>query len=314
MAQDANPRRVSRVLPIILIAIGVLFLLHNWRPAFDPWSVLRDFWPLIIVFVGLGMIWDNYQRRRNPNAASGISVGSTIGILAFVLVLAILLWHGRGLSRRHRFYSETRHTTRTVNLQQAKSARAKLEMGAGQLNIDGGSTHSLDADFTFSDSFDEPRIDYHVSDGVGQINISQDSRSVHFGNSRNEWNLHFTKDLPLELRVDMGAGQGNLNFRGVPLTRLDLNLGAGQVDVDLTGDRKSDLSADIEGGVGQANIRLPRNVGVIAQASGGIGSISVHGLRHDGDSYTNEAYGRSPTTIHLKVEGGIGEIVLTQEP
>jgi hypothetical protein len=314
MAQDANLRRVSLVFPIILITIGVLFLLHNWRPAFDPWSVLRDFWPLILVFVGLGMIWDNYQRRRHPNAASGISVGSTIGILAFVLVLAILLWHGRGLSRRHRFYSESRHTTQTVNLQGAKSARVKLEMGAGQLNVDGGSTHSLDADFTFSDSFDEPRVDYHISYGVGQINISQESRSVHFGNSRNEWNLHFTRDLPLELRVDMGAGQGNLNFRGVPLTRLDLNLGAGQVDIDLTGERKADLTADIEGGVGQANIRLPRNVGVIAQASGGIGSISVHGLRHDGESYTNEAYGKSPATIHLKVEGGIGEIVLSQEP
>jgi hypothetical protein len=260
------------------------------------------------------MIWDNYQRRRHPNAPAGISVGSTIGILAFVFVLAVLLWHGRGLSRRHRLYSESRRTTQTVNLQGAKSARVKLEMGAGQLNIDGGSTHSLDADFTFSDSFDEPRVDYHVSDGVGQINISQDSRSVHFGNSRNEWNLRFTKDLPLELRVDMGAGQGNLNFRGVPLTRLELNLGAGQVDVDLTGDRKADLTADIEGGVGQANIRLPRNVGVMAHASGGIGSISVHGLRHEGDSYENDAYGKSPATIHLKVEGGIGEIVLTQEP
>ena len=138
MAQDGNPRRVSLVLPIILITIGVLFLLHNWRPAFDPWSVLRDFWPLILVFVGLGMIWDNYQRRRHPNAPAGISVGSTIGILAFVFVLAVLLWHGRGLSRRHRLYSESRRTTQIVNLQGAKSARVKLEMGAGQLNIDGG--------------------------------------------------------------------------------------------------------------------------------------------------------------------------------
>jgi predicted membrane protein len=111
----------------------------------------------------------------------------------------------------------------------------------------------------------------------------------------------------------MGAGQGNLHFHDVPLTRLDLNLGAGQVDVDLTGDRKTDLMADIEGGVGQANIRLPKNVGVIAHASGGIGSISAHGLKHDGDSYTNEAYGKSPATIHLKVEGGIGEIVLREE-
>jgi len=99
----------------------------------------------------------------------------------------------------------------------------------------------------------------------------------------------------------------------VPLTRLDLNIGAGQMDVDLTGDRKTDLTADIEGGVGQANIRLPKNVGVIAHASGGIGSINVRGLKHDGDSYTNDAYGKSPATIHLKVEGGIGEIVLSQE-
>jgi len=74
------------------------------------------------------------------------------------------------------------------------------------------------------------------------------------------------------------------------------------MDVDLTGDRKTDLTADIEGGVGQANIRLPKNVGVIAHASGGIGSIDVHGLKHDGDSYTNDAYGKSPATIHLKVE------------
>jgi hypothetical protein len=36
-------------------------------------------------------------------------------------------------------------------------------------------------------------------------------------------------------------------------------------------------------------------------------------LKHDGDSYTNEAYGKSSATIHLKVEGGIGEIVLTEE-
>ncbi len=153
-----------------------------------------------------------------------------------------------------------------------------------------------------------------MSAGVGQLNISQESHSPHFGRSQNDWSLHFSKDVPLELKVDMGAGHGDLHFRDVPLTRLDLNLGAGQMDVDFTGDRKSDLIADIEGGVGQATIRLPKNVGVIAHASGGIGSIEVHGLKHDGDSYTNDAYGKSQATIHLKVEGGIGQITLTQEP
>src|SRR5260370_13193472 len=153
-------------------------------------------------------------------------------------------------------------------------------MGAGRLTINGGASHILDADFTYSDSFDQPRVDYHVDGGVGQLNISQESHSVHFGRSQNDWNLRFSKDIPLELKVDLGAGHGNLHFQDIPLTRLDLNIGAGQMDVDLTGDRKTDLPADIEGGVGQANVRLPKNVGVVAHASAGLRTITLPALHH----------------------------------
>jgi len=314
MARDGNPRRVSLVVPIILITVGALFLLHNWRPAFDPWPILATYWPLILIFVGVGKIWDSTYRSRDPDAPQGISIGAPAGAIAFVIVLVALLVHGRSLSHRRGFYSESQHTAQTVDLQGAKTAHASVEMGAGQLNINGGANHMLDADFTYDGTFDAPRVDYHVDGGVGQLSISQNSHSTHFGRSQNDWILRFGKDIPLDLKVDMGAGQGNLHLRDVPLTRLDLHMGAGQMDLDLTGDRKTDLTADIEGGVGQANIRLPKNVGVIAHASGGIGSINVRGLKHDGGSYTNDAYGKSPATIHLKVEGGIGEITLTQEP
>ena len=314
MPIDGGPRRVSLVGPIVLITIGVLLLLHNWRPEFDPWSVLWEYWPLILIFVGLGMIFDNVQRSRNPGPSSRISVGSTIGVVAFVLVLALLIWHGRGRSRSRGFSTAPSHTAQTIDLQEAKSVRAKVSMPSGELTIAGGSKRALDADFNFSGNFDPPRVDYHVAGGVGQIDISQESHPMHFGNSRNDWNLHFSEALPLELRVEMGAGQGNLNFRGIPLTRLDLELGAGEANVDLTGDRKADLTADIEGGVGQANIRLPRNIGVIAEASGGIGSIRTPGLKKEGSSYINEVYGKTPATIRLRVTGGIGEIDLIEEP
>jgi hypothetical protein len=314
MAQDGNPRRISLVGPLILITIGALFLLHNWLPDFEPWPILATYWPLILIFIGLGRVWDNMQRSRNPNAPPGSSMGATIGMLAFVFVLVALLWHGKSFSRRHGWAGITKHSTRIVEPQKAKSAKARLEMSAGELTINGGSPNLLDADFNYNSSFDEPRVDYTVSNGVGELDIKQNGSSVHFGNSRNDWNLRFGKDVPLDLKVDLGAGQGNLHLRDVPLTVLELNIGAGQVDVDLTGDRKTDLTADIEGGVGQANIRLPKNVGVVAHASGGIGSIDVRGLKHDGDTYTNDALGKSAATIHLKVEGGIGQIVLTQEP
>jgi predicted membrane protein len=100
----------------------------------------------------------------------------------------------------------------------------------------------------------------------------------------------------------------------MPVTRLDMSMGAGQADLDLAGDRKNDLVANLEGGVGQVTIRLPRKVGVVVQASGGIGAVDAHGLRHENDEYTNEAYGKTPATIHLKVQGGIGQISLIEEP
>ena len=317
MAPNGNPRRASLVFPILLIAIGGLILYSNWWPSFDPWPVLLTYWPLILIFIGVGMIWDAAQRRKNPEAAgSRFPVGTTIGTVVFVVVLLVLFGHGRNFTRRHigSVYA-MQHATRTVDSQGAKSVRASIDMSAGELTISGGSSHLLDADFDYRASYDSPNVNYSVSGTSGNLEISQNGPDTHISTtSDNHWTLHFGKDVPIDLKIDMGAGRGDLRFEDISLSGLNLDMGAGRVDVDLTGDRKSDLNANIEGGVGEATIRLPRKIGVIVNASGGIGTINAHGLRNDGDDYMNDAYGKSPATIHLKVEGGVGRINLIEEP
>jgi len=316
MAEGRSPRRTSLVLPIVLITIGGMFLYANWRPAFDPWPILRTYWPLILIFVGLGKMWDVTRARQNPDGTvqSGVSLGATFGALAFVLVLVILFWHGRAFTHNRHFSGDLQHQSRIVERQGAKSVHVSLETSSGELNISGGSSHLLDADFNYSDSYETPRVDYNVADGVGHLSISQDDGSTHFNAAHNQWNLRFSSEVPLELKVEMGAGRGQLRLRDMPVTRLEMSMGAGQADLDLTGERKNDLVADLEGGVGQVTIRLPRKVGVVAHASGGIGAVEAHGLRHEGDEYTNEAYGKTPATIHLTVQGGVGQISLIEEP
>jgi len=49
---------------------------------------------------------------------------------------------------------------------------------------------------------------------------------------------------------------------------------------------------------------------VRVHVSGGIGSVSPHGLTREGDDYVNAALGKSPATIDLTIEGGIGSISL----
>ncbi len=316
MAEGRSPRGTSLVLPIVLITIGGMFLYANWRPAFDPWPILRTYWPLILIFVGLGKMWDVTRARQNPGGTprSSVSLGPTFGALAFVLVLVVLFWHGRAFTHDRRYSSDLQHQSRTVERQGAKSVNVSLETSSGEFNISGGSSHLLDADFNYSDSYETPRVDYNVADGVGRLSISQDDGSTHFGAKHNQWNLRFSNDVPLELKVEMGAGRGQLRLRDMPVTRLEMSMGAGQADLDLTGDRKNDLVVDLEGGVGQVTIRLPRKVGVVVRASGGIGAVEAHGLRHENDEYTNEAYGKTPATIRLKVEGGVGQISLIEEP
>lgn len=299
------------VFPVILIVIGALFLYANWKPGIDPWRILGTYWPLILIFLGLGKMWDNTR----GGARQGYSGGLVVALLAFVIVIAVVLSHGRSFRRTGNSSTEMQHSVRTIAVSGAKSVRATVDMSAGELTVGGDTNNLLDA--TFEQRADlAPKVDYDRNGDTGVLKISEEESGGHVVFPRNHdsrWNLRFGGGLPLDLKIDMGAGQGNLNLRGMPVTKLELNMGAGQVNADLTGDRQQDLNADIEGGVGEAVIRLPRSVAVEVRASGGIGSIDTHGLRKQGDRYVNDAYGKPGPVIHLKVEGGVGHINLTQE-
>jgi len=315
---DRQPK-TSLVIPILLITIGALFLFKTWYPGFDPFQFIKEhwkYWPLILILVGLGKIWDSSRNRSAPpgERSAGIALGSTLGVVAFVFVLVILLGHYQK-TRGHGVRAESfaNHAQQTIDLQGAKLVSAAVHMGAGQLNLSGGSGHLLNAAFHFDRKWDNPTVDYHVSGDKGFLDVNQESDHVNFGASDNTWDLNFNDDVPLELRVEMGAGQGNLKLRGMDVSNVELHMGAGQVVLDLTGPRKSDLKVSIKGGVGQATIHLPNSVGVIAHAAGGIGSVRTEGLHKQDGEYVNDSYGKTPNKITLDVQGGIGEIELLAE-
>jgi hypothetical protein len=300
--------------PVILICIGVFFLVANLVPSLDPWLILTRYWPVILILVGLGKMWDYYAARHYAGdpGASNVS-GVLIAVVLLILLLGLGVWR---TGRRYRSSNDRgaqQHTTRTVDLQGATAVTANLNFPAGELNIGGGSPHLVDADLDYDDGYAEPAFDYSVSSGHGQLNVNDNDGGAHFGGHDDRWNLRFNDTVPLDLTLQMGAGQSNLQLADVNVTHLEVHMGAGEMILDLTGPRKQDLSADIHGGVGQARIRLPKDIGVRAHAKGGIGSVNTNGLTKQGDVYVNAAYGKSPTTIDLNVEGGIGEIDLDQE-
>jgi len=303
-------RRGSVTGAMVLIAIGVILLIWRMRPEVDPWPILWRYWPLILIFIGVGKIFDAFIfRDRGGQAGSGAEYFSATGVAVFALlvIFAFALWKG------HKTHNNFVHDTHAVELLGAKTVSADIQMPAGQLNLNGGDTRLLDANFDYREEEGKPSVEYNVSGDHGQLNITQERERLHLGSTHNDWLLHFGGAEPLELTLNMGAGESDIDLRDLNVTRLEVHVGAGQMTLDLRGARKSNMTVDIQGGVGSATIRLPKDVGVRVHASGGIGSVSTDGLKRDGDDYVNAVYGKTPVSIDLTVQGGVGEIVLSEE-
>ena len=150
---------------------------------------------------------------------------------------------------------EMRQESRTIQPENAQSVRANLMMGAGELQVVGAADALMEADFSYNVADWKPRVSYEVVGNTGELSVKQGSGGgVRLGgDARNEWNLRFNDEVPIDLRVQMGAGESDLDLDSLALPGLSLEMGAGRTTVDLTGDYAQDFDASIQGGVGEGN-------------------------------------------------------------
>jgi hypothetical protein len=210
---------------------------------------------------------------------------------------------------------DLRTEEQTVDLGGAERVVIELEIGIGKLNVRGGSSALLDAEFTYNVAEWAPTVDYSVKNGKGYLSITQpdaEGKSVP-DKARNEWELSLSDDVPLDLNIDMGVGNVLLELGDLRLTDLSVDQGVGNVKINLVGERTVDLAASVDGGVGNITVVVPSSIGVLLEADTGIGSFSTHGLKKLGDSYVNDAYGQSESTITLSIDAGIGKITVETE-
>jgi N-terminal domain of toast_rack, DUF2154/Domain of unknown function (DUF5668) len=305
MVQNGYRRRNSIGGALIVIAVGVFFLILNLHPELDAWSIIGRYWPVLLIAIGLGHMWDAWMDRTysQPDGPRHHS-GAPLAVLIILILLGFAVWRGRN-SR------PVQHDTQSVSLQGAQSVTINIDIPSGSLDIAGGASQLLDADFNYHESDGRPQVEYSVSGGHGDLSITQQNKlHLHVATSRNDWQLRFADNVPMDMNVQIGAGSSNLRLQGLGVKNLDVQAGVGQMNLDLTGPRKSDLHVDIHGGVGSAVLRLPKDVGVRVHASGGIGSVSPHGLTRQGDGYVNDVLGKTPATIEVTIEGGIGSVSL----
>jgi hypothetical protein len=210
---------------------------------------------------------------------------------------------------------DVRTETQTVALEGATLAEVGLHMNAGELRVRGADQEALlEASFEYNRDRDRPVVDYRRFGDKGTLQVRGSRRnSIPFGRVRNRWDINLSKAVPLELDIDLGAGQSDIDIRGLKLRRVEIDMGVGEMNLDLQGPHRESFNVKIDGGVGSGKIYLPAEVGVRVKVGGGIGSVNAYGLIKQGGFYVNEAYGKSAVAIEIEVDAGIGSLDLRVE-
>lgn len=146
----------------------------------------------------------------------------------------------------------------SVEVQGANSARVKLAMSVGSLRLEGGASHLMDAHFEFNQGM-EPRVDYRVHDGRGELRVDQPSLPRSFNITRNRWDVRLNDTLPIDLEVDNGAGEADLDVSSLTLTSFELEQAAGDGDVRLNGEQQQLSHIDVDLAAGRLGIEMRGN-------------------------------------------------------
>lgn len=108
-------------------------------------------------------------------------------------------------------------------------AHITLEMGAGILDITGGSPDLIDGTIDYNVASWKPKV-VRSGDDVDVIQNISTKVSLFNEKVENTWTLRLG-DYPVDLLINAGAYKGTIDLSGVPITDLEINDGASQAKV-----------------------------------------------------------------------------------
>src|SRR5215217_6793297 len=111
-----------------------------------------------------------------------------IVVLLIIMMGAIAVLAGACGTQR---VGEMQRQSKSIQAQDAQSVRAKLEMGAGKLNLIGGANQLMEGEFSYNVSDWKPKVTYDVSGKKGELVVKQGSaEGARLGaDARNEWDI-----------------------------------------------------------------------------------------------------------------------------
>ena len=187
----------------------------------------------------------------------------------------------------------------TVANPKADEARLTLSFGAGTLTLSPNLQTENLVEGTAVYNVEELKPKIQKSNGNIEIRQGDFKSLPVFEDMKNEWNLKLS-DTPLDLTVEAGAYEGNLELGGLALKSLTVKDGASHVDVSFTEPNQTEMSV-LRYETGASDVKLT-----------GLANANFSTLTFTGGAgnYTLDFSGELQRDAVVTIEAGFGDLSL----
>ncbi len=259
------------------------------------------FWAIVLILVGVVLLLGNL----------GVLVGVNIwGVIWPLVLMAFGAWvlYGALAGPKAVEVEEA-----SIPLEGAARARVKISHGAGRLTLAAGAASDQLATGKFGGGLeyrarregDKLDVKMHIRDhGWNFIFLPNWGRLGGL-----DWAVGLNKDVPLELKLETGAGRSHLDLAELKVTDLKLETGASETRITLPANAGF-TRVKIEAGAASVDINVPGGVAARIRTQSGLSSIRVDSTRfpRSGSYYESPDYASAANKAEIDIETGVGSV------
>ena len=318
--------------PLIILLLGVLFLLKNFRPDIPVWDLFGKYWPLLLILWGLAKLIEAARPPQPGVPSRPLITGGEVFLVIFLCLIgagvAGVRDIGRGVSFRWPgVFMETFHYTAETKLALAeKQPKITVYNPRGDIRITGTDSAEIQVraekqvqarNETEAKKLDEMARLEVVKEGDGYVVRSNADRAEGQGTVT----VSLEVQLPKGAILDVQARRGDVQISQVA-GAVSLNVERGDVRLQDLGDKvrvdlrrgsfsaeriKGNIEMDGRGGDLQVN-DVDGEVVIRGEYSGNINFANVKKVLHFTSSRTELEIQRLPGKVDLT----IGSLTVTQ--
>jgi hypothetical protein len=201
-----------------------------------------------------------------------------------------------------------------VALEGAQRARLHLQFGAGRLTLAPGAAPGSLLQGSFSGGVSArtkktaDALDVALRFPAGRL--PPFFAPWHWGaGARIAWDVRLSDEVPLELKLETGASETDLDLGSLQVTSLRLNTGASSTVVKLP-ERAGVTVVDADAGAASIVFHVPEDVAGRIRVRGALAGVEIDSERfpRQGEVYQSPGYEDADNRVEIEIDIGAGSV------